>query len=278
MMDEAFPAIHLLSKTNSPSSTTCSKCSSRSRCLPSSLNERHVSQLDRMIGKRRSVERNSMLFRIGDPFRSLHIIHSGQLMTFQGSARGKQNVVGFHMTGEILGLGAISTGFQDNNALALEDSNVCEISFRCLEELCAEVPTLQQHFHRILSREITRQQGIKKMLGARAEQRLAIFLLDMSLRYAERGFSGLQFQLLMSRELIGNYVGLTMESISRLMSKFRKNDWITIDGKDIRICNYGAIKALANDNDLEVPPNETPPASNITHIHSLQLRRTIVRG
>ncbi|KAB8049615.1 helix-turn-helix domain-containing protein [Janthinobacterium rivuli] len=277
-MDETFPTINLLRETNSPSSCTCSKCSSRSRCLPSSLNERHVSQLDRMIGKRRSVERNSMLFRIGDPFRSLHIIHCGQFMTFQESARGKQNVLGFHMTGEILGLGAISTGFQDNNALALEDSNVCEIPFRYLEEICAEVPPLQQHFHRILSKEITRQQGIKRMLGARAEQRLAIFLLDLSLRYAGRGFSGMQFQLLMSRELIGSYVGLTMESISRLMSEFRKKGWITIDGKDIHICNYGAIKALANDNDLEVSTNETPPASNITHIHSAQSRRTIVRG
>lgn len=277
-MDETFPTIHLLSETHAHSSTTCSKCSSKSWCLPSSLNERHVSQLDRMIGKRRSVERNSMLFRVGDPFRSLYIIHGGQFMTFQESARGKQNVVGFHMTGEILGLGAISTSFQDNNALALEDSNVCEIPFRCLEELCAEVPTLQQHFHRVLSSEITRQQGIKRMLGARAEQRLAIFLLDLSLRYAGRGFSGLHFQLLMSRELIGSYVGLTMESISRLMSKFRQNGWISIDGKNIRIYNYGAIKALANDNDLEVPANETPPASNITHIHSAQSRRMIVRG
>lgn len=274
-MDETLSTLRFSGEINFPSSTTCSKCSSKSRCFPSSLNERLISQFDRLIGKRHSVERNTMLFRVGDPFSNLHIIHCGQFMTFQDDARGKQNVVGFHMVGEILGLGAINTGFQDSNALALEDSDVCEIPFLKLQELCAEAPNLQQHFHRILSKEITRERDKKRMMSARAEQRLATFLLDLSLRYEERGFSNIQFQLLMSRELIGSYVGLTMESISRLMSKFKKNGWITIEGKNIRICNYEAIKALANDNDLDIPANETPSEFNIRHIHTPQSTRTI---
>ncbi|MBE3024304.1 transcriptional regulator [Janthinobacterium sp. BJB1] len=249
-MNACHTLLSLRATTHSPAST-CAKCSSRIRCLPSGLDERAITQLDKIIGKRRWIERNHLLFRVGETFQNLYIIHCGQFKTFQDNMRGKQYVTGFHMAGELLGMSAISSGFQDNNAMALEDSEVCEVPFLHLQELCAEVPILQQHFHRMLSDEINREQRIMRFLGSRAEQRFAIFLLDLSARYAARGYSSSHFQVLMSREDIGNHMGLTMESISRLMSKFRKNGWIDTDGKNLRICDYGAIETIANDDDIE---------------------------
>ena len=236
---------------NYTSGNTCAKCSSKQRCLPYGLDERSVAQVDRIIGKRHWVERNELLLRVGEPFRCLYIIHGGQFKTFRDNAHGKQHVMGFHMAGEILGLNAISTGIHDSNAMAFEDSEVCEVPFAQLQILCASIPALQQHFHRLLSEEINRDQRVMRFLGSSAEHRFATFLLDLSSRFAARGYSRHDFTVLMSREDIGNYIGLTMESVSRLMSKFRRQGWISTDGKDLHILNYAAIAALANGESME---------------------------
>lgn len=235
-----------LMKKNSSTGSTCSKCSSRRRCLPQGLDENNAAKFDKIIGKRRWVERNELLVRAGDSFRSLYIVHGGQFKTFRHGVNGKQHVMGFHLTGDILGLNAISTGVQENNATALEDSHVCEVPFAELQTLCAHSAALQQHFYSILSEEINRDQRMMIFLGCSAELRFATFLLDMSSRFAARGYSPHHFTVLMSREDIGNYIGLTMESVSRLMSKFRQHGWISTAGRDLHIKNYGAIAALVN--------------------------------
>ena len=240
-----------LPEKNYTANNTCAKCSSKLRCLPFGLDERGVAQLDRIIGKRHWVERNELLIRVGEPFHCLYIIHGGQFKTFRDNAHGKQHVMGFHMAGEILGMNAISNGIHDSNAMAFEDSEVCEVPFAQLQILCASIPALQQHFHRILSEEINRDQRVMRFLGSSAEQRFATFLLDLSNRFAARGYSRYDFTVLMSREDIGNYIGLTMESVSRLMSKFRRQGWISTDGKDLHILNHAAIAALANGESME---------------------------
>ena len=135
--------------------------------------------------------------------------------------------------------------------MALEDSEVCEVPFAQLQMLCASIPALQQHFHRLMSEEIGRDQRVMRFLGSSAELRFATFLLDLSSRFAARGYSRHDFTVLMSREDIGNYIGLTMESVSRLMSKFRRQGWISTDGKDLHILNHAAIAALANGESME---------------------------
>jgi CRP/FNR family transcriptional regulator len=240
-----------LPEKNYTANNTCAKCSSKLRCLPFGLDERGVAQLDRIIGKRHWVERNELLIRVGEPFHCLYIIHGGQFKTFRDNAHGKQHVMGFHMAGEILGMNAISNGIHDSNAMAFEDSEVCEVPFAQLQILCASIPALQQHFHRILSEEINRDQRVMRFLGSSAELRFATFLLDLSNRFAARGYSRYDFTVLMSREDIGNYIGLTMESVSRLMSKFRRQGWISTDGKDLHILNHAAIAALANGESME---------------------------
>ena len=240
-----------LPEKNYTANNTCAKCSSKLRCLPFGLDERGVAQLDRIIGKRHWVERNELLIRVGEPFHCLYIIHGGQFKTFRDNAHGKQHVMGFHMAGEILGMNAISNGIHDSNAMAFEDSEVCEVPFAQLQILCASIPALQQHFHRILSEEINRDQRVMRFLGSSAELRFATCLLDLSNRFAARGYSRYDFTVLMSREDIGNYIGLTMESVSRLMSKFRRQGWISTDGKDLHILNHAAIAALANGESME---------------------------
>jgi CRP/FNR family transcriptional regulator len=141
---------------------------------------------------------------------------------------------------------AISAGHHHCDAVALEDSEVCEIPFARLEELFAEIPALLRHFHRLMSQEITREQNVMLLLGnMRAGQRFAAFLVNLGTRYAARGYSSTSFQLRMSREEIGNYLGLTIESISRLLSRFKKQGLLRVNNREIEILDLERMKALA---------------------------------
>lgn len=181
-----------------------------------------------------------------DPFRNLYAIRLGHFKTYQINPSGEQQITGFQMAGELLGMDAISADRHHCDAVALEDSEVCEIPFVQLEELFSHIPALLRHFHRIMSQEIGREQNVMLLLGnMRAEQRFAAFLVNLSSRYVARGYSSTNFQLRMSREDIGNYLGLTIESISRLLSRFKKQGWIKVDKREMEILNPVFLKAIA---------------------------------
>ena len=210
------------------------------------LGEADMSRLDDIIGRRRKVAKDTMLYRIDDPFTNLYAIRLGHFKTFQVSPNGEQQVTGFQMAGELLGMDAISTDRHHCDAVALEDSEVCEIPFPRLEELFGTIPTLLHHFHRMMSQEITREQNVMLLLGnMRAEQRFAAFLVNLSARYAARGYSASTFQLRMSREEIGNYLGLTIESISRLLSRFKKQNLLRVSNREIEMLAPEDLKAIA---------------------------------
>jgi CRP/FNR family transcriptional regulator, anaerobic regulatory protein len=224
----------------------CSACSMHELCLPMGLDETDMNRLDQIIGRRRKIVRDGSLYRVGDPFTTLYAIRLGHFKTFQINPEGDQQVTGFQMAGELLGMDAISTDRHHCNAVALEDSEVCEIPFTRLEGLFSDMPTLLRHFHRMMSQEITREQSVMLLLGnMRAEQRFAAFLMNLSSRYAARGYSATSFQLRMSREEIGNYLGLTIESISRLLSKFKKQGWLKVSNRDLEIVDLATVKAVA---------------------------------
>lgn len=205
-----------------------------------------MQRLDQIISRRRRVARDDFLYRMGDPFKNLYAIRLGHFKTYQINASGDQQITGFQMAGELLGMDAISTDRHHCDAVALEDSEVCEIPFTRLEELFGTIPTLLHHFHRMMSQEITREQSVMLLLGnMRAEQRFAAFLINLSSRYATRGYSSTQFQLRMSREEIGNYLSLTIESISRLLSRFKKNGWIRVNNRDIELIDLPTLKTVA---------------------------------
>ena len=210
------------------------------------LDEDDMGRLDAIIGRRRKIPRDTTLYRMGDLFTNLYAIRLGHFKTYQVDVGGEQQITGFQMAGELLGMDAISADRHHCDAVALEDSEVCEIPFPRLEELFGHIPTLLHHFHRMMSQEITREQSVMLLLGnMRAEQRFAAFLINLSSRYAARGYSSTNFQLRMSREEIGNYLGLTIESISRLLSRFKKEGWLRVNNREIEILDPPMLKSLA---------------------------------
>ena len=225
---------------------SCAACSMHQLCLPMGLEDADIDRLDKIIGKRRRLERDEALYKMGDPFRNLYAVRFGHFKTYQINAAGEAQITGFQMAGELLGMDAISGDRHHCDAVALEDSEVCEIPFAHLEELFGHVPALLRHFHRIMSQEITREQNVMLLLGnMRAEQRFAVFLINLSARYAARGYSATRFQLRMSREDIGNYLGLTIESISRLLSRFKKLGLVQVDKREVELLEPARLKAMA---------------------------------
>lgn len=225
---------------------SCAGCSMHQLCLPMGLDDADINRLDQIIGRRRRILRNENLYRTADTFSNLYAIRFGHLKTYQITLDGEEKITGFQMAGELLGMDAISTERHHCDAVALEDSEVCEIPFSRLEELFSHIPALLHHFHRIMSQEITREQNAMLLLGnMRAEQRFAAFLVNLSSRYAVRGYSATSFQLRMSREDIGSYLGLTIESISRLLSRFKKQGLLKVDKREVQILDPVVLKALA---------------------------------
>lgn len=225
----------------------CVSCAMNKMCLPTGLDESDTGLLDKIIVRRRRVDRGEQLFSMGASFSNLYAIRFGHFKTFRLNPNGEQQVVGFHMAGEVLGLDAIGTERHHSCAVALEDSEICEIPFARLDELFTDLPQLQRHFHRLMSHEITRDQSAMMFLGGmRAEQRFAIFLLNLAMRYAARGYSATSFQLRMSREEIGNYLGLTIESVSRLLLRFKEKGWLRVALREVELLDRASLEAVAS--------------------------------
>ena len=227
--------------------TACSQCNLVELCLPFGMPDSELSRLDELVGGRRKVKRQQHLYRAGDAFEAIYAIRAGSFKTDVLIEDGREQVTGFQMAGELLGLDGISTEHHTCNAIALEDSEICAIPFSRLESLSREIHTLQHHFHKVMSREIVRDHGVMMLLGTmRAEERLAAFLLNLSQRFTARGFSHAEFYLRMTREEIGSYLGLKLETVSRAFSKFQEEGYIAVQQKHIRILNVNGLKALMN--------------------------------
>lgn len=223
----------------------CGSCSLQELCLPVGLSRTEIDKLDSIISMRQSAKRGTSLYRIGDPFRNLYAVRAGAFKTVDLSEDGSQKITGFYLSGEILGLDAISTDRQNFGAIALEDSEVCVVPFERLEELLREIPALQHHFHKIMSRDIMRDQGLMLLLaGMKADARLSAFLIGLSQRFANLGYSALRFRLRMTREEIGSYLGLTLETVSRLFSRFSDEGLIRIDRREVEILDLAALRAV----------------------------------
>jgi len=225
--------------------TACSSCSLHELCLPAGLEADEMEQLDRIVNRKRPLKRGEYLYRAGGALQSLYAVRTGFLKSCVLHDDGREQVAGFHMMGELLGMDAIGSGKHMCDAVALEDSDVCEIPFIELEQLSRDIPALQRHFHRMMSREIARDYGVMLLLGSmRAEERLAAFLLNLSQRFAARGYSATRFNLRMTREEIGSYLGLKLETISRAFSRFQTEGLITVQNKSIELKDPERLRAL----------------------------------
>ncbi len=230
-----------------PFKIACSSCNLRELCLPVGMSNEQLLKLDSLVTTRRTVARGDMLFRSGDHFQSLYAVRTGFFKTCVSSEDGRDQVTGFQMAGELLGLDGIGTDAHTCDAVALEDSQVCVIPYHQLEDLSREVSDLQRQFHRIMSREIVRDHGVMLLLGSmRAEERLAAFLLNLTQRLQHRGFSASELILRMTREEIGSYLGLKLETVSRTFSKFQDEGLLEVKQRQIRILDSEGLQKIVN--------------------------------
>ncbi|MBK7472629.1 MAG: fumarate/nitrate reduction transcriptional regulator Fnr [Betaproteobacteria bacterium] len=225
--------------------TACSTCSLRDLCMPMGLTADELRQLDSFVDERRRIKRGERLYAAGSTFDALYTVRLGSLKTAVLFEDGREQVTGFHMLGELIGLDGISTEAHTCSAHALEDSEVCLLPFSRLEDFSRRIPALQHHVHRLLSSEIVREQHNMLLLGTmRAEEKLALFLLDLSDRYLRRGYSASEFVLRMTREEIGSYLGLKLETVSRLFSRFQEAGLIIAQQKYIKILDANGLRQL----------------------------------
>jgi|PersoiStandDraft_1058852.scaffolds.fasta_scaffold18896_2 CRP/FNR family transcriptional regulator len=226
--------------------TMCSTCNLRELCLPCcGLTRSEMDVADRLVFNRSRVRRGESLYRTGDRFTSLYAVRNGFFKSTALLENGRNQVTGFSMTGEVLGMDGIGPERHTCNTIALEDSDVCAIPFARLQELAHEIPSLQRQFHKMMSREIVREHGVMLLLGSmNAEERLAMFLLNLSQRFAARGYSPSEFNLRMTREEIGSYLGLKLETVSRTLSKFQEEGMIGVQQKFIRVLNSAGLERV----------------------------------
>ena len=225
----------------------CSSCNMRELCMPVGLSNDELDRIDDLVTMRRKVKRGEVLFHSGEKFTNLFAIRTGFFKTCIASEDGRYQVTGFQMAGEIVGLDGIVNDTHTCDAVALEDAEVCIMPFDRIEEISREVNSLQRHVHKIMSREIVREHGVILFLGSmRAEERLAAFLLNLVQRLHARGFSQSELLLRMSREEIGSYLGMKIETVSRTFSKFVEDGIVEVKQRNIRILKTDALKEIVN--------------------------------
>lgn len=239
----------------------CSDCALNPVCLPPAVEDRDLDQLEQIIERRRPVPRGNTIFRQGEAFSSVYAVRSGAVKTCLTLADGEEQITGFFLPGEIVGLDAIGQQRHGNTAIALESTSVCAIPFDQLEPLATRLPGLQHHLFKLLSTELNSDQQLLLLLGKRsAEARLAAFLLSLSARYKRRKLSESRFHLPMSRTDIGNHLGLAIETVSRLFTRLQQSSVLAVEGKDITILDRVELCRLADAEEENARASSKKPA------------------
>nr|WP_051201868.1 FNR family transcription factor [Ferrimonas senticii] len=224
----------------------CHSCSMKSLCIPFSLSLTELDRLDAIIERKRPIQKGDLLFQSGQPLKSLFAIRSGSIKSYTITESGEEQITAFHLAGDIVGFDGIHKQSHQSFAQALETAMVCEIPYDTLDSLSAQSPALRQQVMRLMSNEIVSDQEMILLLSKKnAEQRLAAFLTNLARRFGNRGFSSREYRLTMTRGDIGNYLGLTVETISRLLGRFQKAGWIDVKGKYINIREIDTLTRVA---------------------------------
>ncbi len=230
----------------SASSINCQDCGFSQLCLPFSLNTAELDQLDDIIQRKRPSHKGDHLFEAGKPLHALYAVRTGSFKTYTLTEQGEEQITGFHLPGDVIGFDAIGTQQHPSYAQALETAMVCEIPYQTLEQLLDQLPKLRQQLMRLMSQDISGDQQMMLWLNRKtAEEKLAAFLTNLAQRFGSRGFSKKEFRLTMTRGEIGNYLGLTVETISRLLGRFHKEELIHVDGKLIVISDFAGLSKVA---------------------------------
>jgi CRP/FNR family transcriptional regulator len=221
----------------------CASCAVRDLCLPLGLSAGEMHRLDGLIAGHVRVRRRASLYRQGEPFSALYAIRLGTFKTVVVSEDGHEQITGYHTPAEIIGVDGICDNRYACEAIALEDSEVCVLPFHRLDALAQEVPALRATLYRLMSRKLCRHQSMMMLLGSRcAEERLVLFLLSLAERYHSLGYSASEFVLRMTREEIASYLGLQLETVSRLFSHLQEQGLLQVQGRAIKLLDSPALK------------------------------------
>ena len=229
----------------------CSNCNLRSICMPVGMGVGERRRLDTLVKVRRKVAKGQTLFNAGLQFRSVFAVRSGVFKTILLHEDGREQVTGFHMSGDMIGMDGIVEDNHQCDAVALEDAEVCEIPFAQMGKIAHEIPLMQHHLHRIMSREIVRESMVMLLLGhAQADERLAAFFVNLGQRMHARGFSGTRMVLRMTRQELGSYLALTVETVSRTLTKFSRAGVLSVGGRDVHILDGNALQSAGKGQQL----------------------------
>ncbi len=226
----------------------CRDCNLRELCFPHGMNDEELSNMDAVVEQPKSLHKNDFLYRDGDKTVALYAVRSGCVKTMTESANGDEQIVGFHLAGELLGLDGFADGVHTCNAVALETASVCELPLNQLETLCHKLPGLQKQMRRIMGKEVSKDHKLLLLLGKMAaDERLASFLLSLSARMEERHWNANEFNLMMPRQDISNYLGMAVETVSRLFASFQNKKIIEVDRRHITILDMSRLKMMVGD-------------------------------
>lgn len=215
-------------------------------CLPLGLHAVDMTLLESVVKRKETYKRGQLLFRAGDRFDFIYAIRSGSVKTSVSTLDGRVQITGFHIAGELLGLSALASGQYSNEARALETTSVCRVEAERLDELAQKIPSLQYQMMKIMSGQIRQDEELMLLLGRRtAEERLAEYLLGLSMRFAARNYSPTQFRLTMSRGDIGNYLGIAEETVCRILTRFQNAGLIATKRRDVSLIDLRQLAAVA---------------------------------
>ena len=227
--------------------SSCSDCNLKGLCLPIAMDIKDIDKVDNIIKRSRPIQAGEHIYRTGDGFTSIFAVRSGSIKTYLLDDDGVAQVTGFYLPGEILGFDGIGTEKHGCNVMAMETSTVCEIPFERIEELSLQIPVLQRHFFQLMSQQIEADHQMMLTLSKKnAEGRVATLLISLSKRFGRRNLSPNSLRLPMSRMDIGNFLGLTIETVSRTFSRLQKEGLIKVDGREIHINNHKQLQSICH--------------------------------
>jgi len=227
---------------------TCASCGLSALCLPAGIGGDDLKRLDEIVQSRRPIDRGQTLYANDSPMNALYVVRSGSFKTIAAGSDGSQQVLGFHLPGEIMGFDAVADDRHQCSAEALERSTVCEVPMARLTQVASGVPALSRQLMRVISREVQQDHEHLVMMGRRqAQSRLAIFLLSLSERHRRLHHDPHQFELSMSRYDLANYLGLVVETVSRMFTRMQQLGAIDVDRKRISILDAAKLHAMTGD-------------------------------
>jgi CRP/FNR family transcriptional regulator len=229
---------------------SCSTCRLAELCIPIALKIEDINKLESIVNRGRPIQKGDHIYREDEPFKFIYAVRMGSVKTYLVTNDGREQVTGFYMAGEVFGMDGVATGFHETSAIALDTSAICAIPFERLEELGSLIPSLQRHMFKLLGQEIAEDQKLITLLSKNsADERIAALFLSLSQRCRTIGLSADNIILPMSRSDIANYLGLTVETVSRVLSRMQKNGVIQIDNKELHILDMDALRSITNSSD-----------------------------